>query len=321
MDLALVQQKMRHIVQQHGPWTAHNIHLGGGLYTIGDRVDGEELRLRSIVQMVRDVAGRPLRELRVVDLACLEGMYGIELARQGARVVAIEGRKANLDKARLAQETLALDNLELYLDDVRNLSKKKYGRFDVVLCLGILYHLNIPDVFTFLESIAEVCDGFVIFHTHVSMKPKVRTTYRGREYWGFYFLEHLPEATAEQRHNALWSSLEDSESFWLTRSSLFNALEAIGFTSIYECRVPFAAGWGADHATLLAIKGRRAVTVSSPLVNEAPLGNWPERPRTRVFPGQKWYYRPAKRLAARLPMPVVTLVGRLLGMPSQRIKT
>jgi hypothetical protein len=99
----------------------------------------------SIVQMVRDVAGRPLRELRVVDLACLEGMYRIELARQGARVVAIEGREANLDKARPAQEALALDNLELYLDDVRNLSAKKYGRFDVVLatCTGAAWVLGI----------------------------------------------------------------------------------------------------------------------------------------------------------------------------------
>jgi hypothetical protein len=85
-------------------------------------------------------------------------------------------------------------------------------------------------VFTFLESIAEVCDGFAIFHTHVSIRPRVRTTYCGRDYWGFSFLEHLPQATAEQRRNALWSSLEESESFWRTRPSLFNALEAVGFT-------------------------------------------------------------------------------------------
>jgi hypothetical protein len=106
----------------------------------------------------------------------------------------------------VSRRRCGLDNLVLHLDDIRNLSEKKYGRFDGVLCLSILYPLNVPDVFTFLGSIAEVCDGFAIFHTHVSMRLRVRTTHRGRDYRGFSFLEHLPQATTEQRRNALWSS-------------------------------------------------------------------------------------------------------------------
>jgi len=319
MDHVRVEEEMRAIIERHGPWTAHNIHLGDGLYTMGDRLDGEEARLQSILQIVRDVAHHPLHELRIVDLACLEGMYGIELARQGARVVAIEGREANLAKARLVREALGLENLELHLDDVRNLSEKKYGHFDVVLCVGILYHLNVPDVFAFLESVAEVCDQFAIFHTHVSMRPRARASHRGRDYWGFSFMEYLPSTTAEQKRSALWSSLDNSESFWFTRSSLFNALEAVGFTSVYECRVPLALGWGADHVTLLAIKGERALTVSSPRINAAPVRSWPERLPARVFPGQKWYYRPAKRLSAMLPARVTDFLAKLLGIPSGRI--
>ncbi len=69
-------------------------------------------------------------------------MCAVELARLGANVVGIEGREANLAKARFAKEALSLENPEFHQDDVRNLSKEKYGRFDVVLCLGILYHLN-----------------------------------------------------------------------------------------------------------------------------------------------------------------------------------
>jgi hypothetical protein len=34
---------------------------------------------------------------------------------------------------------------------VRNLSEQRYGRFDVVLCVGLLYHLNEPDVLELLS--------------------------------------------------------------------------------------------------------------------------------------------------------------------------
>ena len=45
---------------------------------------------------------RIARGVRVLDLASLEGMYALELARRGADVVAIEGREANVEKARFA---------------------------------------------------------------------------------------------------------------------------------------------------------------------------------------------------------------------------
>src|SRR6185312_10010629 len=105
----------------------------------------------------------------ILDLACLEGQYALEFARQGAQSVGIEGRAENLEKARFAQRALQLDNVELHQDDVRNLSVAKYGHFDVVLCLGILYHLDAPDVFDFVERIASVCTGFAIFDTYISV--------------------------------------------------------------------------------------------------------------------------------------------------------
>ena len=50
-----------------------------------------------------------------------------------------------------------LDKLELYKDDVRNLSRERYGEFDLVICSGILYHLDGKDVFPFIRRIYEVC--------------------------------------------------------------------------------------------------------------------------------------------------------------------
>ena len=179
MERTVAQQKAD-IVARYGPWTAHNIQLEGDLYTIGNELTYDALKLRRVTQIVADISTTPIADLRILDLACLEGQYAVEFARRRARVVAIEGREANLEKARVAQRAHDLRNLELHLDDVRNLSEAKYGRFDVVLCLGILYHLDVPDVFTFVRRVAEVCQGFAVIDTHVSLSATQSVPFEAR---------------------------------------------------------------------------------------------------------------------------------------------
>ncbi|MFH1010031.1 MAG: class I SAM-dependent methyltransferase, partial [bacterium] len=217
--------------------------------------------------MISDVAREPLENLRVLDLACLEGLYAIELARHGANVVGIEIREANIEKARFAKNILSLNNLEFFQDDVRNLSKEKYGHFDLVLCLGILYHLDVPDVFSFLERIADVCLKFAIIDTHVSIAPERLYTHRGRKYWGRTYREHKANSTAEKRSKALWASLDNLTSFWFTRPSLYNVLAHVGFTSVYETHNPPDLNKPYDRITLLAMKGQRETLISAPFVN------------------------------------------------------
>src|SRR5258708_18654555 len=191
---AIIRQKQQ-IVEKYGPWTAHNIQLADDLYTIDQALTGDEFKLRRIVQIIGDISQRPLSSLRVLDLACLEGMYAIEMARHGAEAVGIEGREASIEKARFAKNVLGLDSLQLLQDDVRNLSREKHGEFDVVLCLGILYHLDTPDVFSFLARLGEVCRGFAIIHTHVALDAEVSRDYEGTRYRRRMVTEHSPGPT------------------------------------------------------------------------------------------------------------------------------
>src|SRR5689334_6913304 len=98
MDQEAAKREHAHIIDRYGVWTDHNIQIGADFYTIGPSVCSE--KLRRIVQVVSDVAKKPVSELRVLDLACLEGQYAVEFARQGAQVMAIEAREANIEKAR-----------------------------------------------------------------------------------------------------------------------------------------------------------------------------------------------------------------------------
>jgi len=259
-----IRHEKRAVEEKYGAWTAHNISIGQGVFTISGEVVGDEVKLRRVVQIVADICNRPISDLRVLDLACLEGMYGIEFSRQGAQVCAIEGREANLEKARFAARALSLGNIEFHQDDVRNLSKEKYGTFDVVLCLGILYHLDAPRVFTFLENMFAACTRVAVIDTHISLHPKQAYFHRGKIYRGKTVEEHALKATQEERKKKLWSSLDNPTSTYFTRPSLYRLLYDLGFTSVCECGIPQVPQQAEDRATFVAVKGTTVPLVSCP---------------------------------------------------------
>jgi 2-polyprenyl-3-methyl-5-hydroxy-6-metoxy-1,4-benzoquinol methylase len=294
-------------IAQHGEWTAHNIYLGNGIYTMSADLRGDEFLAKRIIQIVSDVVEKPLSEIRVLDLACLEGLYAIEFARHGARALGVEIRETNLAKARVVKDLLGIDNLDLAQDDVRNLSLEKYGSFDAVLCLGILYHLDAPDVFDFVHRMSEVTSRCLVIDTHVSTTSEASYTYRGKEYWGKYFTEHEPDTTIEEREKSLWASIDNVRSFWLTRPSLYNLLGQAGFTSVYECYYPAVRGKFDDRYTMLAIKGNQQEVLSSPTFAEAGALEWEEHAAESTDPPPR-----LRRLSKFVPAPVKRIIKRVL---------
>jgi len=239
-------------------------------------------RLRRTVQVVADLSSKPLDQLRVLDLACYEGQFAIEFALHGADVVGIEGREANIAKARIRAEAHGVERLDLVRADVRDLTRAQFGGFDAVLCLGLLYHLDFPEAIRFLEHVGEVCDGLAIFDTHVNLGWRHRVRDGAHTYSGRPYIEHSARADAAERERSRWASLDNSRSFWFTRASLMNALMDVGFTSVYECEIPPEAAKPADRRTFVAIKGSRAAVHSSPGSDRQDWGRVPER-RSRAL--------------------------------------
>lgn len=281
MDIQEITRRRDAVEAQHGPWTAHNIELAPGVWTRpGDDDTGYARVLERLLRVAADITGRPFEAMRVLDLACLEGYYAIEFARRGAEAVGVEGRELNIAKARLAKEALGLDRLSFVQDDVRNLSAETYGTFDVVLCLGIMYHLDAPDVFAFAERLVETCARLAVIDTHVALRAETSRSYKGREYFGSVFLEHTPDTSTDERLKSAWASLDNANSFWPTRASLYNLLADAGFTSVYRLHAP---GQLPDRDTLVAVKGEGA----------APAERWPEEEPEKE-PGVLW--KAARRL-------------------------
>jgi tRNA (mo5U34)-methyltransferase len=143
----------------------HPIDLGGGIVTPG--IDVTPARLAEI-RMPEDLSG-----LTVLDIGAWDGFFSFEAERRGARrVLATDsfcwdgggwGTKKGFELARRALGSRVEDKWIQVLD----LSPETVGVFDVVLFLGILYHMKHP--LLALERVASVTSGQLIMQTQVDM--------------------------------------------------------------------------------------------------------------------------------------------------------
>lgn len=121
------------------PWF-HNMNLKG-IWTAPDHFLGDypAVKFRHVEALLpRDLGGRT-----VLDIGCNAGFYAIEMKRRGAAwVVGIDTDDRYLAQARLAAaacgQEIELRKLSVY--DVGALGE----RFDLVLFMGVLYHLRHP---------------------------------------------------------------------------------------------------------------------------------------------------------------------------------
>jgi 2-polyprenyl-3-methyl-5-hydroxy-6-metoxy-1,4-benzoquinol methylase len=283
-----IEGQRQHVVEKYGPWLSHNIRIAGEVYTMGPGAQHDSgLLARSVLQIVSDLGGRPISELRILDLACLEGLYAIELAQHGAEVVGIEVREANIAKARFVKDVIGLPRLNFVQDDVRNLNETTYGSFDIVLCIGILYHLDGPDVFEFVRRMSDVCRRHLVIDTMVATRAATSLRYDGFQYDGWYYREHDPKASTAERESALEASIDNERSFWLTRASLFNLLAHAGFSSVYQVQYPAEVQNTYDRMTIVAVKGSREAVLTNPWVGERAPENVAEAQSVTLHSAQR----------------------------------
>jgi tRNA (mo5U34)-methyltransferase len=90
-----------------------------------------------------DAIPQDLTGATVLDIGCNAGFYSIEMKRRGAaRVVGVDTNEGYLAQARFAAEVCGVD-VELQQMSVFEIGRLE-ARFDIVLFMGVLYHLRHP---------------------------------------------------------------------------------------------------------------------------------------------------------------------------------
>jgi len=225
------------------------------------------VKVRRIMQITRDLARQPFSKLRILDLGCGEGVYAIEAALRGAEVLALDARTQRMDQGAACTARHGIANVRFMQEDVRRVTQKSVGSFDVVYLLGLLYHLDAPDLFPVLENVCGLCTGMLVVDTLISLTAENQAEWRGETYRGRMCREHGDEDSEEIRRSKVLKSIDNTFSFRLTKESLLRALHHVGFTSAYECHLPFEPGKAEDRITLVAFKGEPVLLSTYPWVN------------------------------------------------------
>lgn len=279
MNKSALLEKLELIKAQHGEWS-YDIPLPFGIWTKGN-MGIPHTRLKRFVQIVSDITGKPIQQTRVLDLGCLDGMFSVEFATQGAETIGLEIREDNISKAIFCQEALGLSNLKFIKGDARNISMEELGEFDAIICSGLLYHLTGTDAIELIRKMYAMTKKLVIIDTHISLKPESHIVFNEKKYFGKIYKEHSSTDSQETKSKRLWASWDNENSFWVTRPSLINILNEAGFSSVYESFLPAHINFGKpgiehlDRCTFVCIKGKQLDLFTSPTANNLVEG-YPE---------------------------------------------
>jgi tRNA (mo5U34)-methyltransferase len=139
MQPVLTVEQIQQRIRELGPWF-HNLDLAG-VQTAPQHFLGDYPRVKW--QRFADALPADLHGQTVLDIGCNGGFYAIEMKRRGAdRVVGIDSDAMYLAQARFAAEVSGVD-IELYQLSVYDVARLG-ATFDLVLFMGVFYHLRHP---------------------------------------------------------------------------------------------------------------------------------------------------------------------------------
>ncbi|HET9954802.1 MAG TPA: TIGR04290 family methyltransferase [Polyangiaceae bacterium] len=128
-------------IQELGPWF-HNLHLPDGTQTCPEHPLGDFPRFKW--RKLAPHLPEDLHGATVLDIGCNAGFYSLELARRGAQVTALDVDEHYLAQARWAAQVCGLNQrIRFERKQIYELATTS-RTWDIVLFLGVLYHLRYP---------------------------------------------------------------------------------------------------------------------------------------------------------------------------------
>jgi tRNA (mo5U34)-methyltransferase len=222
-------------VKELGSWF-HNLDLKGVQTAPGHFLgDYPSVKWRGFRHAVpQDLSGKS-----VLDIGCNAGFYSIEMKKRGAaRVVAIDSDDKYLDQARFAASVHEME-IEFRKMSVYQVPELR-ETFDLVIFMGVLYHLRHP--LLALDLLHDhVTKDLLLFQ---SMLRGSKQTYPVKENYLFWETEMFDEDDFPKMHFVEHEYANDCTNWWIPNRSCVEAmLRSSGFDvvdhpeeEVYLCR-------------------------------------------------------------------------------------
>lgn len=220
----LSSDELRARVAALGDWF-HNIDLGGAT-TAPDHFLGDypNVKWRHFKHAIpADLSGKS-----VLDIGCNAGFYALEMKRRGAaRVVGVDYDERYLAQARFAAEVKGAD-IEFRLLSVYDVAELR-ERFDVVLFMGLFYHLRHP--LLALDLIHEhVADDLLVYQSMQRGSPQVRPVAAD---YDFFQQDHFDDPGYPKLHFIEHQYAGDWTNWWAPNAACSEAmLRSAGFAIV-----------------------------------------------------------------------------------------
>ena len=232
----LSPDEIRKKAEALGPWF-HNMEIREGIWTAPNHFLGNypAIKWKNFSNAIpQDLTGKS-----VLDIGCNGGFYSIEMKKRGAeRVLGVDFDDTYLAQARFAAEVTGHDI------EFRKLSVYDLGQlgetFDVVIFMGVLYHLRHP--LLALDLIHEhVAKDMLVFQ---SMQRGSSETMIVEENYTFWQTNQFDDPRYPKMHFIEHRYADDPTNWWAPNASCVEAmLRSAGFeiiqhpeTEVYICR-------------------------------------------------------------------------------------
>ena len=180
----MTRQEIEQRIEALGPWF-YPFDFGGGVRTISNVpphvTDIFETRRQMLEGVVTaHFAGR-LPQIRCLDIGCHEGFYSFAMAQLGVgRIMGLDVRQANLNKARFAAERLGHAGIAFQQGNIEELDPASLGARELVLFLGVLYHLENP--MRALRNLSAITSELCVIETQVVDEVEGEVEWGAREW-------------------------------------------------------------------------------------------------------------------------------------------
>jgi tRNA (mo5U34)-methyltransferase len=223
--MAVEETDLRRELQRLQPFS-HQIDLPYGLHTHGPEQSAKGDRVASLVRHafppLLELYGGSLAGKRVLDVACNCGGFSVAAARAGAeRVLGFDVSDRYIEQANLIQRSLDLSQVEFRLMSIDDVSPDTIGTFDVVLCFGILYHLEDP--VGGMRHLSSVADHAILVDTNVTRNRFMRAP---------YWRTNVPDPGSETGTTGAWRSDRRVYQFTPSAEAVEQMMDFLDFATV-----------------------------------------------------------------------------------------